>query len=190
MGDQQFAATLAGVQDGDEHAIALLWRAHHPMLLRFLRSRHSPHDVDDIASEVWLRASRNWHRFQGDEDDFRAWFFSIARAASIDSYRSAGRRHDRLVADVEPRVTERRASAEAAAFESFGTERAIALLASLPREQGEVIALRVIAGLDAEHVGRIMGKRPGTVRVLQHRGLRRLAELLDAERVAAGDVTL
>jgi RNA polymerase sigma-70 factor (ECF subfamily) len=49
--------------------------------------------------------------------------------------------------------------------------------------------LRVIAGLDAEHVGRIMGKRPGTVRVLQHRGLRRLAELLEAQGVRPEDVT-
>jgi len=44
------------------------------------------------------------------------------------------------------------------------------------------VALRVIAGLDAERVAEIMGKRPGNVRVLQHRGLRRLAELLEAER--------
>ena len=161
MSDRQFAETLAGVQDGEESAVSVLWRAHNPALVRFLRSRHAPSDIDDIASEVWLRASRSWHRFEGDERDFRAWFFSIARAVSVDSYRRAGRRRDEPVADVEPRVSERRASAEAGAFESLGTDRAISLLASLPREQGEAIALRVIAGLDAEHVGRIMGKRAG-----------------------------
>jgi len=189
MSDRQFAETLAGVQDGEESAVNVLWRAHNPALVRFLRSRHAPSDIDDIASEVWLRASRSWHRFEGDRRDFRAWFFSIARAVSVDSYRRAGRRRDEPVADVEPRASERRASAEAGAFESLGTDRAISLLASLPREQGEAIALRVIAGLDADHVGRITGKRAGTVRVLQHRGLRRLAMLLDAERVDAGDVT-
>jgi RNA polymerase sigma-70 factor (ECF subfamily) len=86
-------------------------------------------------------------------------------------------------------MVERRASAEAGAFESFGTDRAIALLAALPREQGEVVALRVIAGLDAEHVGQILGKRPGNVRVLQHRALRRLAALLESEDVRSEDVT-
>jgi RNA polymerase sigma-70 factor (ECF subfamily) len=181
MSDRQFAETLAGVQDGEESAVTALWRAHNPPLLRFLRTRHASHDVDDVASEVWLRASRSWQRFEGDEHDFRAWFFSIARAVSVDSYRRAGRRRDELVADVEPRVSERRKSAELAAFELLGTDRAIALLAALPREQGEVIALRVLAGLDAEHVGRITGKRPGNVRVLQHRGLRRLAMLLESE---------
>jgi RNA polymerase sigma-70 factor (ECF subfamily) len=189
MSDRQFAETLAGVQDGEESAVCALWRAHHPALLRFLRTRHRWQDVDDVASEVWLRASRSWHGFEGDERDFRAWFFSIARAVSVDSYRRAGRRPEQLVDDVEGRMVERRASAEAGAFESFGTDRAIALLAMLPREQGEAIALRVIAGLDAEHVGRIMGKRPGNVRVLQHRGLRRLAEVLAAQGVRSEDVT-
>jgi RNA polymerase sigma-70 factor (ECF subfamily) len=189
MGDRQIAETLAGAQDREEAAVSALWRAHNPVLLRFLRTRHAPQDVDDIASEVWLRASRSWQRFSGDERDFRAWFFSIARAVSVDTYRRNGRRHDELVADVEPRVSERRASAEVDAFEALGTDRAVALLATLPREQGEAIALRVLAGLEAEHVALIMGKRAGTVRVLQHRGLRRLAVLLDAEDARREDVT-
>jgi RNA polymerase sigma-70 factor (ECF subfamily) len=189
MSDRQFAETLAGVQDGEEDAVRALWRAHHPALLRFFRTRHAAQDVDDLASEVWLRASRSWDRFRGDEHDFRAWFFSIARAVSVDTYRRSGRRREHLVADVEPNMTERRAAAEAGAFESFGTDRAIALLASLPRDQAEAIALRVIAGLDAERVAEIMGKRPGTVRVLQHRGLRRMALMLEAEGVRSEDVT-
>ena len=45
-----------------------------------------------------------------------------------------------------------------------------------------MILLRVVAGLDADSVGEILGKRPGTVRVLQHRGLERLAEALAEER--------
>jgi RNA polymerase sigma-70 factor (ECF subfamily) len=38
--------------------------------------------------------------------------------------------------------------------------------------------LRVVSGLEVQRVAEIMGKRPGTVRVLTHRGLRRLAERL------------
>ena len=189
MSDRQFAETLAGVQDGEEAAVSVLWRALQPSLLRFLRTRHAPQDVDDVASEVWLRVSRSWHRFHGDELDFRAWFFSIARSVSVDAYRRSGRRREVLVDDIEPRISERRAAAEAGALESLGTARAVALLATLPREQGEAIALRVIAGLDAERVAAVMGKRPGTVRVLQHRGLRRLAQLLDRERMRSEDVT-
>jgi RNA polymerase sigma-70 factor (ECF subfamily) len=39
--------------------------------------------------------------------------------------------------------------------------------------------LRVVAGLEAADVARIVGKTPGAVRVTAHRALRRLAELAE-----------
>jgi RNA polymerase sigma-70 factor (ECF subfamily) len=46
----------------------------------------------------------------------------------------------------------------------------------------------VVAGLDVDRVAAIMDKRPGTVRVLTHRGLRRLAERLGADARIRGVV--
>jgi RNA polymerase sigma-70 factor (ECF subfamily) len=63
----------------------------------------------------------------------------------------------------------------------MGTRRALELIASLPRDQAEAIALRVIAGLDVKDVARLLGKRPGAVRVAAHRGLRTLAARLTAD---------
>ena len=42
--------------------------------------------------------------------------------------------------------------------------------------------LRVVAGLEVKQVAVVMDKRPNTVRVLTHRGLRRLAERLGADQ--------
>lgn len=67
------------------------------------------------------------------------------------------------------------------ALESLSTAEALALVSRLPADPAEVIALRVIAGLDVAHVARVTGKRPGTVRVLAHRGVRRLAAELSRE---------
>jgi len=184
MSERAFAETLADAQCGEEQAVTVLWRAHHPRLLRVLASRHPADDVDDLASEVWLRVTGSWHRFVGNESDFRAWFFTIAHSVSVDSYRRSSRCRETPTDDLcEDRRAGNIDDTEVGAQESLGTARAIALLARLPREQSEVVALRVIAGLDTERVAEIMGKRPGNVRVLQHRGLRRLAQLLDAERV-------
>ena len=48
-------------------------------------------------------------------------------------------------------------------------------------DQAEVVLLRVIGGLSVEQVAEIMDRRPGSVRVLQHRALKRLhAELVKA----------
>ena len=52
------------------------------------------------------------------------------------------------------------------------------IVAILPADQADVILLRVVADLSVDQVAQIMGKRPGTVRVLQSRALKRLAERL------------
>ena len=69
-------------------------------------------------------------------------------------------------------------------------EEVLADLATLPKGQQDVVLLRVVAGLTVEEVGIALGKRAGTVRVLQHRALRQLAGILrerwPPERVGDG----
>ena len=50
----------------------------------------------------------------------------------------------------------------------------MALLSQLPPPQAEVIMLRVVAGLDTDAVAALLGKTPGNVRVMAHRGLKKL----------------
>ena len=61
------------------------------------------------------------------------------------------------------------------ALDGIAREEAIARIRGLPPDQAEVLLLRVFAGLSAVEVARLLGKRPVTVRVLQHRALTRLA---------------
>jgi len=60
-------------------------------------------------------------------------------------------------------------------MENLSTEAALAMIATLPADQSEVVLLRVLGGLSVKDVAAIIGKRPGTVRVIQHRALERLA---------------
>ncbi|MCL2586138.1 MAG: RNA polymerase sigma factor ShbA, partial [Streptosporangiales bacterium] len=70
--------------------------------------------------------------------------------------------------------------AEQTAMDNLATQSAIAMLNRLPGKQAEVILLRVVAGLDTEVVADMLGKSPGAIRVLAHRGLRRLQSLLSS----------
>ena len=74
----------------------------------------------------------------------------------------------------------------AAVLEAHSTRAALALLAELPPDQAEVVVLRVVGGLEVAEVARIVGKRPGAVRVLAHRGLRRLARRLEGAGLVRG----
>lgn len=68
--------------------------------------------------------------------------------------------------------------AEAAAEENIGTDAALELIGSLPPDQAEVVLLSVVVGFDSASVAEVLGKRAGTVRVLSHRGLKRLSAML------------
>ena len=100
----------------------------------------------------------------------------IARHRAAD----AGRKRDRRRV-AEGGIRERLTAADTAdvAVERASTRATLALISSLPRDQAEIILLRVVAGLDTSSVARIVGKRPGTVRVAAHRAMRQLASMID-----------
>jgi RNA polymerase sigma-70 factor, ECF subfamily len=183
-----FHQVIAGAAAGDEGSFAVIWRDLQPALLRYLRVvvRDA---AEDVASDTWVDVVQRLDRFRGDERGFRAWVFTIARHRALDWGRHAARNQAmpmpvELLTDLEARD-----DPAAAAVETLSTQAALALLADLPRAQAEVLLLRLVVGLDVGEVAGIVGKRPGAVRVLAHRGLRRLAERLGAEAPLRGGVT-
>lgn len=173
-----FGAVLDAAKRGDEQAFAVLWRDLQPSMLRYLRVI-VPDACEDLASETWLEVARGLDRFEGGESGFRSWVFTVARHRVVDLRRREARQPIVPVApDAFPEQSVGDDAADAA-LESISTRAALDLVATLPPDQAEVVALRIVAGLDVAQVAAIVGKRGGTVRVLSHRGLRRLAELLE-----------
>jgi RNA polymerase sigma-70 factor (ECF subfamily) len=176
-----FGSILAAARLGEEWAVAALWRDAHPRLLRYLQVAVPGCGAEDAASDVWLEVSAGLGGFEGDRDGFLRWMFTICRRRVIDAGRRAGRRRTDPVA---PQLLERHSAEGDGGIEArLALDAALAHLSLLPRDQAEVILLRVVVGLDADSVGEILGKRPGTIRVLQHRGLERLAAVLVEQRV-------
>ncbi len=183
---EQFAETLAAAQNGAEWAVADLWTELHPPLLRFLRGLH-PGFAEDVESETWIRIAGGLRRFEGNEADFRAWAFTIARNRLIDWCRHDRREASTPVEDDELAELPGSDDPAAATEEALGLEASLALIRTLPPDQAEVILLRVLSGLDVGRVAGIVGKRPGTVRALAHRGLRRLAAEVEAPTQPAAE---
>ena len=172
-----FGDIMARARAGDEAAFACIFRDVQPALLRYLRVI-AP-EAEDVAGETWLQVVAGLAGFRGDERAFRAWLFTIARHRAVDAGRSRNRRPTVPLELSE--AMELPASADAAdlALEAVSARAVVGLIKLLPREQAEVIMLRVVADLDFGDVARIVGKTPGAVRVAAHRGLRRLAELAE-----------
>jgi RNA polymerase sigma-70 factor (ECF subfamily) len=170
--DDDLFRALQAAQDGDEQGFATLWRALQPAVLRYLRVVVGD-AAEDVASETWLQAARDLHRFSGDVPAFRGWLFRIARHRGIDERRRAGRRAEDAAASADAGTSARDAAAEV--LEGTDTRWALGLIGTLPIDQAEAVLLRVVAGLDVALTAKVLGKRSGAVRVATMRGLRRLA---------------
>jgi RNA polymerase sigma-70 factor (ECF subfamily) len=169
-------ATAAG--RGEHWALTQLFRAYQPMLIRYLRSQER-RLADDLASEVWVAVAQRLGRFEGDELGFRRWLFTIARCRVIEHRRKAARRrtdpvsHDRFDG---PDVARLAVDPALIVVDRLSSQEVIDLIvAGLTADQAEAVLLRVVAGFDVAEVARIMDRTPGSVRVLCHRALRRLA---------------
>jgi RNA polymerase sigma-70 factor, ECF subfamily len=181
LGDQ-FGSVMDAARAGSEWALTALYRDLHADLLRYLRTQE-PNEAEDLESQTWLDAAGGLGSFDGIEVDFRRWMFTIARRRLIDLRRQQMRRRTDPVAPDELPPRPAGDDVEAEALERISTEEALAMIAALPPEQAEVVLLRVLGGFSAAEVGAMTGRRPGTVRVVQHRALARLARDLAKGRV-------
>jgi RNA polymerase sigma-70 factor (ECF subfamily) len=185
MDSEDFATALAGALAGDEVAFAALYRMVQPRLLRYLRGL-TPDGAEDMAAEAWVEVVLGLGRFDGEAAGFTAWVFTIARRKSIDRSRYQARRPTTVLPEHDRRDPTERDVAESV-VEAESTEKALALVRTLPTDQAEAILLRVVAGLEIAQVAELMGRSGGAVRVLTHRGLKRLGATL-ADRVDRAQV--
>jgi RNA polymerase sigma-70 factor (ECF subfamily) len=175
---EELTLAVRQAQRGEDEAFRALYRAVQPGLLRYLRALVG-NDAEDVASEAWLQIARDLGSFHGDYDGFRGWAATIGRHRAMDHLRKQQRRPSTGL-PVEY-LTELPAPEDTAgrALELVASHQAIAMIATLPRDQAEAVLLRVVMGLDADSAGQVLGKRAGAVRTAAYRGLRRLAKQLD-----------
>ncbi len=176
------SAAVRAARGGDEAAFRYLYREVQPGLLRYLRGLVGD-DAEDIASETWLQIARDMRSFRDEGAGFRGWAATIGRHRALDHVR---RNQRRPVADVPVDALVELTDGQDAAdrvIQFAATNAVIAFIATLPSDQAEAVLLRVVLGLDAKAAAKVMGKRPGAVRTAAWRGLKTLADRLEAPGV-------
>jgi RNA polymerase sigma-70 factor (ECF subfamily) len=179
---REFPRVLDAARVGAEWAVTSLYRELSGPVLRYLTVQ-APNEAEDLASETWMDVARGLQRFLGDEQDFRRFVFSIARRRLIDHRRTTYRHQTNPFPPelIEPHLPT--GDVETEVMNGFSEQQALALVARLPKDQADVVLLRVVGGFTAEEVAHLIGKRAGAVRVLQHRALAKLAADLERKGV-------
>lgn len=131
-------------------------------------------DAQDLTSQTFLAALESIETYRG-QGSFCGWLFGIAGHKVADHYRR--RRGDEPLEMAEVLHDPDPSPAEVAATR-LQLAQVSAALRTLAPDQAEALTLRIFGELSAAEVGRIMGKSEAAVKMLVHRGLRKLREYL------------
>lgn len=172
-----FADVLAAAKAGGEWAWERLFASVAAQVRGYLAAQGAA-DPDNLTGEVLLGLVAGISDFDGDERKFRSWVFVMAHHRLVDERRRDRRRANMTSVAPTPRPA---AGADADVLERLGESEWAERLDQLSDDQRSVVLLRIVAGLSTEETARVLGKRPGTVRVLQHRALGRLREIVLAD---------
>lgn len=175
---------VEAAQDGDPSAYGELFRTYREVVFAYALGKvRDWHVAEDITSETFVRGLRRVDSISYQGTDVGAWFVTIARNIMLDHVKSARYRLEVPCSEFTDADRGFRGSVEGA-IEAEDRARTLAkYVRMLTREQAEVIRLRFYEGMEVSEAAAAMGRRDGALKGLQHRAVRRLAELVDVEAV-------
>ncbi len=181
------AALVRAAQAGDAAAFGELYeRYRHPLYRYCLARSNSPHEAEDLVSEVFLKAMESLARYRDQGLPFIAFLYRVARNAAIDRSRK-DKGSSLFDMAVEPRST---VDVEGDAARASDMDTVLGALKKIKPEYREVILLRFVEGYSAADVAKILDKAEKAIWNLQQRGLERLRNELrrSGDHVLAGVV--
>lgn len=181
--DEQVAdgwALVRATQQGDVEAFGRLFDRYHDVVFRFVFYRLGDRGAaEDLTQETFVRAFRRITSVSYQGRDIGAWFVTIARNLVLDHVKSSRYRLEQAtpeITDVAP--DSQRPGPESEVIAGATHEELLRCVAKLGEDQQECITLRFLQGLSVSETAHIMGRNEGAVKALQHRAVRRLAQLL------------
>jgi RNA polymerase sigma-70 factor, ECF subfamily len=172
----EFRQTIRRAKARDEDAVTTLYRLLHPRLIRYLGVL-APSEADRLASETWLDVIQRLDGFDGDERALYALAFAGARRRASEVILVNGA--DGPTPEPGPVVDlDAAKQVDDDGMAGFGLRSALAAIGRLPREQADVVLLRVLGELSIEQVAVLLDRPPETVTVLQLQALTSLNWLI------------
>ena len=135
------------------------------------------HDAEDLTEQTFLQAYRHFERAQESNGrPLRPWLIRIAHNLAANYYRDRSRR--------APDADRRRgrdlgtARHEGLVEDRDDLKRILAGVEQLPDDRREALIMRFALGMDNREIARALGRTDGATKVLLHRAIRQLEEIV------------
>ena len=176
MTDEELKKILKQAQSGDSEAFGLIYEHFSDKIYRFIYFRvGSKETAEDVLSDSFVKAWQKINQINSPEA-LSGWLYQIARNNIIDYYRI---RKETISLDEVSDTLQDLASPIDSLNANFQQKRILNVLGQLTPDEQEVIKYRFFEDLSNEEIGYVMGKTTGSIRVIQHRAITKLKELLN-----------
>ncbi len=171
-------ALVNASQAGDMAAFSDLFERYYDVVFRYVLFRMNDRTLaEDITQETFVRALRRIGSVTYQGRDIAAWFVTIARNLIFDHVKSSRYRLESTTADMVD-LSPSTSGPEQQVIDGATNDELLRCVHKLNPDQQECIQLRFLQGLSVAETARIMDRNEGAVKALQHRAVRRLAQLL------------
>jgi RNA polymerase sigma-70 factor (ECF subfamily) len=156
-----------------------LYRAHLRDVYSYAYYRvGNHHDAEDLTEQTFLQAYRHFERAQRESEGrpLRPWLIRIAHNLAANFYRDRSRKPQTAIEDAAvisaPHTTETLVEGREE------LQRVLAGVEQLPDDRREALIMRFALGMDNREIARAMGRSDGATKVLIHRAIRQLEEIV------------
>ncbi|MBU6447882.1 sigma-70 family RNA polymerase sigma factor [Patescibacteria group bacterium] len=174
----ELAEAVLKAKQGDSHAFGVIYDSFADKIFRYIKIKiQDPAQAEDILQEVFVKAWRGLPNLKTDGLNFSAWIYRIASNAINDHFRKVYRTPKMV--DIEEVNIAMPYSIE----DRYQTDEEIEKMKKcfdlLPSQYKEVLELRYVRDFTTAEIAAITGKTNLAVRLIQHRALKKLKEIMD-----------
>jgi RNA polymerase sigma-70 factor, ECF subfamily len=171
-------ALVKAAQAGDMAAFGGLFDKYYDVVFRYVLFRISDRSLaEDLTQETFVRALRRISSVSDQGRDIGAWFITIARNLIFDHVKSSHYRLEQTTNEIIE-LSPSTGGPDQQVLDSATNEELLRCVRKLNPDQQELFNLRFLQGLSVAETAQIMDRKEGAVKALQHRVVRRLAQLL------------
>lgn len=175
--------------DASELDFPSLYADFHPKVLRYLTRLVGESDAEDLAQDVFVKASRGLAGFRG-EAQISTWLYRIATNLAVDRLRNPSYQRVALLdfpedglPDLETELEdgnawtgEKASEIEKQLVGKYMSECLKGFIAKLPEDYRTVLVLSELEGLSNKEIAEILGVTLETVKIRLHRARAKLRE--------------
>src|SRR5688500_1842324 len=162
-----------------DEAFSQLYKAHLRDVYSYSYYRvGNHHDAEDLTEQTFLQAYRHFERAQRESAGrpLRPWLIRIAHNLAANYYRDRSRKPQTALDDAgvlaEPHTT------ETLVEHRDDLKRILDKVQDLPDDRREALIMRFALGMDNREIARALGRTDGATKVLLHRAIRQLEDLV------------